>query len=123
MQKRRFWNYGLFQIPAIFLFLCAIFIATVQILKPSCMAFWAVLALGLFMIALSWTLVMPLDLFFRSVMNWSMSLSGRMSISQAIFISALIGVILVSDLPTLRRLCDIPESMWYLRLFIDFQLY
>ncbi len=75
------------------------------------------------MIALSWTLVMPLDLFFRSVMNWSMSLSGRMSISQAIFISALIGVILVSDLPTLRRLCDIPESMWYLRLFIDFQLY
>ncbi len=84
------------------------------------MAFWAVLALGLFIIALAWTLVMQLDLLFRSVMNWPMSLAGQISILQAIFVSALMTVILIADLPTLRRLCDLPESMWYLRLFLDF---
>lgn len=119
MTKRRIWHYGLFQIPAILLLFCIIFIATVNILKPTCLVFWMTLAMGLFIIALSWTLVMPLDLFFRAVMKWSMSLAGRISLSQALFVSTLISVILITDLPILKRICSIPESMWHLRLLLD----
>jgi len=62
---------------------------------------------------------MPLDLFFRAVMKWSMSLAGRISLSQALFVSTLISVILITDLPILKRICSIPESMWHLRLLLD----
>ncbi len=101
------------------LLFCIIFIATVNILKPTCLVFWMTLAMGLFIIALSWTLVMPLDLFFRSVFKWTMSLAGRLSISQALFTSTLVGIILISSLPTLKRICEIPESMWYLQPFLN----
>ena len=118
--KRPFWRYGLFQIPAIFLtlFVLATGISYFLNSRLGCANGWLVLFSGLSWIALAWVLVMPLDLFLRSVLKLSMSLAGRLSLLNAIFWAVLTSVILASTLPATWNQCTaLNWAQWHANIW------
>jgi len=107
--RRRIWQYGLFQIPALLLAVCLIAAGVAYLLRLGCPDFRASLFFGLAWIALMWTLIMPMDYFLKFVLKLNMSLAGRIAILHAIFWTVLISIILASTLPALNNLCTASE--------------
>jgi len=103
--KRPFWQYGLFQIPAIFLAAFVLATGIAYLLNLGCGNFWVALFFGLSWIALAWALIIPLDILLRSVFKFPMSFAGRLSILHAVFWTVAISTILAATLPSMWNQC------------------
>lgn len=109
--KRPFWRYSIFQIPAVLLSICLAAVILAFFLSLSCPGFWVYLFLGLAWMSFMWMLVLPIDIFLRSVSKLNMSFAGRAAIFHALFWSGLTAAILVSTLPSLFNQCILAAKL------------